>query len=219
MNTLCNDCCSLSTSTRNYARGVNPIWLKTTSRFDLVATYIYARDRMFGRHPKWGLRLYVLLRTSRLSTAALRKLTRHRRQRLRCLTSYWHAFVDILNCRRANGPKTAPHYFIPVAPTAFENPENTHSDFGDSTRGVAELHGGISVVDGAHCLAASAIFGRPVLAGVSVHRMAIHNIAPGRRGCFARMLRTAAAAALASCRGPAACASCAGDTFGRRQST
>ena len=38
---------------------VNPIWLMTTSRFDLVATYIYARDCMFGRHPKWGLRLYV----------------------------------------------------------------------------------------------------------------------------------------------------------------
>ena len=38
---------------------INPLWLMTASRFDLVAKYIYLRDRSLGRHSKWGLRLYA----------------------------------------------------------------------------------------------------------------------------------------------------------------
>lgn len=142
---------------------VNPIWLLTASRFDLVAKYIYARDRMFTRHSKWGLRLYA---------AHIQAFNGFReadppQPPKSSLLDFLLAFDDILNAHRTSPRQWAENSttFIPVAPTAFDNQHGAaHNEFGDSTRAVAGIHGGISIVDGAHRLAAAAVFNRPVLA-------------------------------------------------------
>ena len=82
------------------------------------------------------------------------------------LLDFLLAFDALLNAHRTAPRQWAENSttFIPVAPTAMGGSGGRlGGDFGDGTLAVAGVHGGISIVDGAHRLAASAVFGRPVL--------------------------------------------------------
>ena len=137
---------------------INPVWLMTPSRFDLVAKFIYARNRVLGRRSKWGLRLYAA------HIAAFNGFQESDPPQApkTSLLDFLLAFDRLLDGHRHSPTSWAANSttFVPVAPT----PSGAGgAGFGDATRGVAGVGGGVAITDGAHRLAASAVFGRPVL--------------------------------------------------------
>eukprot|EP01049_Picozoa_sp_SAG25_P008774 SAG25_NODE_817_length_5224_cov_27.176780_2_plen_551_part_00 len=150
---------------------VNPLWLMTPSRFDLLAKYVYARDRRLGRRSKWGLRLYL----SHIGVWNGFEEHDPPQPRKSGPVAFLLAFDRLIDGQRTSSQSGAAiaSTLVPLAldNSAVSSPASdmhgaSRQPFGNAQRtvsGGAGVRGGVAIVDGAHRLAAAAVFGVPLL--------------------------------------------------------
>eukprot|EP01051_Picozoa_sp_SAG22_P015091 SAG22_NODE_1924_length_3307_cov_1.297693_3_plen_545_part_00 len=143
----------------NQVAVVNPFWLFTPGRFDLLAKYRYAVDRVTGRRSKWGLRLYSA------HLAAFNGFQEHDPPQppKRNLVDFLLAYDRVLDAFRGQNPAGLnASTLIPVGSTTGGAEA---AGGGGGVLGPAGGGGGVAmdaaITDGAHRLSAAAAFRRP----------------------------------------------------------